>query len=68
MGTVVMSHINQFGSFLHSLKCSLNHCFRTSGEGNNCTVGGFTRIYVQHFHPWGFNLGFATSLFDGFYY
>jgi hypothetical protein len=56
MGTMVMPHVDELGSALHSLECSFNDSLRAADESDDCPVCGFARIYVQNLY--------STRLFD----
>ena len=65
MGSVVLPHVYEFTGSLHSLKCSFEHCLRTSDKCHDGPVGGLTRIHIQNLHSRLFAYGFLSSLFDG---
>ena len=50
MRAVVLSHVNQFAGFLHSLKSGLNHRCGVTDKSDHSAVGSLSRIHVQQFH------------------
>ena len=50
MGAMVLTHINQFTRFLHTLKSSFYHGLWFTHKSDHRAVGCFTGIYIQQFH------------------
>jgi hypothetical protein len=50
MGTVMLSHVDEFASTLHALERSLYDSLWAADECHDCTVGRLARINVQNLH------------------
>ena len=47
MGTVMMTHVDEAAGKCDSAKGCFTDGFGSSNKGNNCAIGGFSRIYVE---------------------
>jgi hypothetical protein len=46
----VLAHVYEFGGLLDGQKRSLNDRFGFADKGDDCPIGGFSRIYVEEFY------------------
>jgi hypothetical protein len=68
VSTVVLTHINQFGSFRDATECGFNYGFRCADKGNHGAIRGLPGIYIEELNtfglaPEGYRLGYGVNYF-----
>ena len=54
MGAVVLAHVYQFGCLLHHSVSGFAHLLGLTDKGDDCAVGGGTRIDVEQLYAFDF--------------